>query len=39
MAEHRQLEYALHLPGTTLPAASGPAHRAACLESLALFDE
>jgi uncharacterized protein (DUF58 family) len=38
MAEHRQLDYALRLPGNALPAASGPEHRAACLEALALFD-
>lgn len=39
MAEHRQLNYALELPGLSLAAATGPAHRAACLEALALFDQ
>lgn len=38
MAEHRLLPYRLVLPGVTLAADSGPAHRAACLEALALFD-
>lgn len=38
MAEHRTLPYRLELPGLTLPADSGPAHRAACLEALALFE-
>lgn len=37
-AEHRQLGYLLKLPGTTLGPGSGPDHRAACLEALALFD-
>lgn len=37
MAEHRQLTYALELPGRSLPAATGPEHRARCLEALALF--
>lgn len=37
MAEHRSLPYRLVLPDLTLPADSGPAHRAACLEALALF--
>ncbi len=36
-AEHRQLVYALVLPGRTVAPASGPAHRAECLEVLALF--
>ncbi|MEM1412098.1 MAG: DUF58 domain-containing protein, partial [Pseudomonadota bacterium] len=27
MAEHRQLKYTLRLPGTTMPASSGPGHR------------
>lgn len=38
MAEHRQITYGLELPGQSLPASSGQAHRAACLEALALFD-
>jgi len=38
LAEHRQLSYGLELPGRSLPPASGPAHRAACLEALALFE-
>lgn len=37
LAEHRQLSYALRLPDQTLPTGSGPAHRADCLEALALF--
>ena len=37
MAEHRSLPYRLVLPELTVPAGSGPAHRAACLEALALF--
>lgn len=35
-ADHRMLSYALELPGRTIPAASGAAHRAACLEAIAL---
>ncbi len=38
MADHRQLAYRLELPGRQIEAASGPAHRDACLEALALFD-
>ncbi len=38
MAEHRALSWSLELPGLTVPAATGPAHRAACLEALALFE-
>ncbi len=38
MAEHRSLPYRLVLPKLTLKADSGPAHRAACLEALALFE-
>ncbi len=37
MAEHRSLPYRLVLPDLTLAADSGPVHRAACLEALALF--
>jgi len=36
-AERRQLRYALHLPGTHIAPAHGPAHRDACLEALALY--
>lgn len=38
MAESRNLQYGLQLPGTTLPIASGPAHRDDCLAALALHD-
>lgn len=31
-------EYALHLPGTNIPAASGERHLQRCLEALALFE-
>jgi uncharacterized protein (DUF58 family) len=36
-AEAAGLRYALRVPGTTLPLDGGPAHRAACLEALALL--
>ena len=36
-AESAGLRYALSVPGTTLPLDAGPAHRAACLEALALL--
>ena len=36
-AEHGGLAYALLLPGLTIQAARGPAHRERCLEALALF--
>ncbi len=36
-AEHRQLIYSLVLPDRRIEPSSGPAHRAACLEALALF--
>lgn len=35
-AEASGLHYGLRLPGTELPLDAGPAHRAACLEALAL---
>jgi uncharacterized protein (DUF58 family) len=35
-AENAGLHYGLRLPGTELPLDTGPAHRAACLEALAL---
>lgn len=35
-ADTRSLTYGLRLPGTTLPLASGPTHRADCLRALAL---
>jgi uncharacterized protein (DUF58 family) len=35
-AETAGLRYSLSLPGTSLPLDAGPAHRAACLEALAL---
>jgi len=37
-AQSRGLSFGLRLPGTTLPVASGEAHRARCLEALALFE-
>lgn len=36
-AELQSLRYALVLPGVQIAAGTGPAHRAACLEALALF--
>jgi uncharacterized protein (DUF58 family) len=36
-AEAAGLSYALTLPGVSLPLDAGPAHRAACLEALALW--
>lgn len=36
-ADHRQLAYSLKLPGVEIEAGLGAAHRAKCLESLALF--
>jgi uncharacterized protein (DUF58 family) len=36
-AESAGLHYSLRLPRTTLPLDGGPAHRAACLEALALL--
>ena len=36
-AEAQRLAYGLHLPGHRIPIGTGPAHRAACLEALALF--
>lgn len=36
-ADHRQLTYSLNLPGIRIESGSGPAHRAACLEALALY--
>jgi len=36
-ADHRQLAYSLILPGTEIEAGLGAAHRAKCLESLALY--
>jgi hypothetical protein len=32
------LAWGLRLPGTELPQTHGPAHRHACLQALALFD-
>ncbi len=37
-AEAAGARYGLRLPGSVLPPAAGAAHRAACLEQLALFD-
>lgn len=39
MADHRQLEYRLVLPGQAPLSGSGGTHRARCLEALALFRE
>ncbi len=39
MADHRQIEYRLALPGQPVLSGSGPAHRARCLEALALFGQ
>jgi len=36
-ADHRQLAYSLKLPGARIEAGLGAAHRATCLESLALY--
>ncbi|KAA9132036.1 DUF58 domain-containing protein [Marinihelvus fidelis] len=36
-ADHRQLEYRLRLPGQPAIGGSGPAHRARCLEALAVY--
>ena len=36
-AERRGALYGLRLPGVELPPSHGDAHRAACLQSLALF--
>ncbi|MBV9345797.1 MAG: DUF58 domain-containing protein [Gammaproteobacteria bacterium] len=38
-AEQQGERYALRLPGRTLPAQRGPAHRHRCLAALARFDE
>lgn len=38
MAEHRQLVYSLVLPDRRIEPGTGPGHRAACLEALALFE-
>jgi len=38
MADHRQLPFSLSLPGSSVGAGIGPAHRDRCLELLALFD-
>lgn len=38
-ADHHQIAYSLVLPGVEVEAGLGPAHRAACLESLALFGQ
>jgi uncharacterized protein (DUF58 family) len=37
LAERHQLDYSLVLPGSRVPPAHGPEHRARCLEKLALF--
>jgi uncharacterized protein (DUF58 family) len=37
-AEAAGVSYGLRLPGTTVPVATGDAHRERCLEALALFD-
>jgi len=36
MAEHQGVDYGLRLPGLEIAPAQGPAHRAQCLEALAL---
>ena len=36
-ADHRQLAYSLKLPGVRIDAGLGAAHRATCLETLALY--
>lgn len=37
MADHRQLDWRLELPGQPPLAGTGPGHRARCLEALALY--
>ncbi len=37
-AEATSVRYGLDLPGTRIPTSQGPAHRAACLRALALYD-